>query len=524
MRSVLACLVALSALSLTACGTGTGDPPSPGTPGGWSRQLVETRPGADAPTGLVADGDDVLVTVLSEDAVLTSHLSSDGGAFETGTPIEIEGGGYPRFADPVRLDDVWWLLGTGGMTGEGDAETLAHEPRALRSEDGLTWEQVDVTGIPGPVDLSRAVAVGGALVVAGDKRNDVDRSGGGASFEAAVWRSEDGATWSQVPLPGVVPLPGYEDESGVHHLAISGDRVLVGGSLSNRGAIWWSEDAGRTWARVESPEIDDLYVVSGLVAEGSTVVATGSVKGSDTGSRILHSTDGGTTYSVSADQPTATGEGYAPMWTGGGRFFTIGRPGFESMEDPALCYADLDSCYYGGESDVTVVFMSEDGDRWSVLDLSGADVNDEIVGLTGTPSGPTLLAHVDKGVVVSAWPPEAALPEGDAPAAPERVELVTVAEGERPEVGVRYHAPLYIHCGMEWLYLGDEPWQRTDGGPDVETGAGDGPVDGWPIAGQTIYGFATLGEDGVVQYSIGGEDDEVIATYEQTGAKAPGCD
>lgn len=524
MRAVLASLVALSALSLSACGTETGDPAEPAAKGEWTQQTLTGRPGADTPVGLATDGDDVLISVLSEDATLTTHLSWDGGEFETGEPVAVDGGGYPGFADPVRVDGVWWLIGTGGMIGEGNDEQFAHEPRALRSDDGLTWEPVAVRGIPAPVDVNDVVAVDGALVVAGAKRNQVDGRGG-ASFEAAVWRSEDGATWTEAALPGVVPLPGYEDESGAYRVVVSDDRLLIGGSVrGGRGQVWSSEDAGRTWLREQSPEVDDLYQVTGLAAVGSTVVISASERGSEGGSRILRSTDGGETYAAAAGQPTADGEGYGPLWAAGGYFFTLGRPGFDSMGDPETCYADLDSCYYGGESDQTLVFMSDDGDRWSVLDLSAGDFNDEIIGLAGSPAGRTLLAHVDNGVVVSSWPAGAALPVGEAPTAPERAELVTVPEGEDPEPGVRYHAPLYVHCGMDWLYLGGTPWQRSDDGPDVETGAGDEPAEDWPMAGQTIYGFATLTDGGVVEYSIGGPDDEVIATYERTKVRPPGCD
>ena len=57
----------------------------------------------------------------------------------------------------------------------------------------------------------------------------------------------------------------------------------------------------------------------------------------------------------------------------------------------------------------------------------------------------------------------------------------------------------------------------------METGAGDDGPEGWPIAGETIYGFATLDDGGVVEYTTRG-DGEVIATYEQTGEQPPGCD
>lgn len=161
-----------------------------------------------------------------------------------------------------------------------------------------------------------------------------------------------------------------------------------------------------------------------------------------------------------------------------------------------------------------------------MLALAGPGLGDELVGVSGTGSGEVLLAHVVKGgIAVSRWPAGTPLPEGEAPAALERVDLVTVAKGEDPEPGVRYHAPLHVHCGMDWLYLGDTPWQRTDDGPDVETGAGDDPSDDWPVAGETIFGFATLRDGGVVEYSIGESNDaQVIATYERTGAQPPGCD
>jgi hypothetical protein len=89
------------------------------------------------------------------------------------------------------------------------------------------------------------------------------------------------------------------------------------------------------------------------------------------------------------------------------------------------------------------------------------------------------------------------------------------------EPGVRYRAPLYVHCGMDWLYLGDDAWRRSDDGPDLETGAGDTPDPSWPVAGQTILGSATLVDD-VVEYSL--DDGTVIATYERTREQPPGCD
>ena len=153
------------------------------------------------------------------------------------------------------------------------------------------------------------------------------------------------------------------------------------------------------------------------------------------------------------------------------------EPVWETYGDPAVCYADLTQCDGAAGDDVAVLLASEDGETWSVVDTSGLDVGDELVGLVGTDDGRLSMAHlVDRGLVVHGWPRGEPLPVGRLPADPERVDLVTVAEGNDPELGVRYHAPLHVHCGMEWLFLGGRPWQRTDGGPDVETGAGDAPT------------------------------------------------
>jgi hypothetical protein len=126
-------------------------------------------------------------------------------------------------------------------------------------------------------------------------------------------------------------------------------------------------------------------------------------------------------------------------------------------------------------------------------------------------------------VVVSTWPAGVELPEADEPAVPETVELVTLADGEEPEVGVRYHAPMYVHCGMEWFWFGAGTWRRTDDGPDVDTGAGDPGPQGWPLVPgqQVLYGYATVLADGTLDYTT--EDGTVLATYERRGG-APGCD
>ena len=73
--------------------------------------------------------------------------------------------------------------------------------------------------------------------------------------------------------------------------------------------------------------------------------------------------------------------------------------------------------------------------------------------------------------------------------------MVTVPEGEEPEVGVRYHAPMFVHCGIGLAVV-----RRERRGvvpttvPGFETGAGRGcagRLAGSAEQQQTLYGYAT---------------------------------
>jgi hypothetical protein len=521
MRILLAGVVVLA--SLTACGTEAGEPTVTGK---WTEHRLADGPAGDSQVGFAADGDDVIVVMRGDGGTVHSYLSTDGGSFESGAPLEADEVAFSGAMDPVRLDGTWWVVSTGARVIEdGLDESFVYEPRVFRSDDGLTWESVDVSGIPPQVDINAVAVADGVLVALGVKRNDVD-TGGGATFEAAVWRSKDGLTWGEAALPGVVSRPSYDDESTASHLTLVDGRLLAGGRVGRTAVLWSSTDAGDTWTRVESPEVSGLYEVYGLASQGSTVLVSGPVKGEETG-RFLRSDDGGSTFAPTADQPAADSEmGYARLWSGAGRFLTFTEPSYDTYSDPAVCYADIDVCGSSTTSDIGYVHASEGGSAWFVMDTSGLGVGDEFAGVVGTDDGRIVMMHVDGGgLLLHSWAAGAPLPEGNPPAEPERLELVTVAEGDDPEPGVRYHAPLYVHCGMDWLFLGDTPWQRTDGGPDLETGAGDEAAAGWPLVGQTIFGYATLVDGGAIEYSIGeGDDTEVIATYEQTGEQAPGCD
>ena len=509
-RGLLGLALPLS-LAVTACGDAIGTqsgPPSRSSAGRWDTQRLAAEVGADQAPLLGTAGDDALVLTVSEQGTILSHLSRGGRPFEPGEPLQTSLG-YVQLHDVVALPDgSWFTLGSGGAyESDGDTE-LAFDPVAFRSADGLAWEQVEVTGFAHPVEVNDLEVIDGTVVAGGAYRTAADPGMGG--FEAQVWTSADATTFAPVHLPGVRPSRSYRDESYVGHLVAVGDRLLAAGRVGSSASVWTSDDGAPGWQQVADPVLGDAYEVSGLAAVGEVVLA--GVGGGS--APALRSTDGGDTW-VAVDSLPAVGEegGSAPVWADRHRFWTLTGIDDTSWSRPEVCYADLDQC---GQDPAPRPVTSPDGSGWTALALPG-----EPEQVAGTADGRVVVLAMDSsGVVVHTLAAGASLPEAAAPAEPTTVELVTLGEGESPAIGVRYHAPMYVHCGMTWFWFGDATWRRTDDGPDVETGAGDGPPAGWPLVGQVLYGYAVRTDADHLEYSLG---DEVIATYQRADG-APGCD
>lgn len=515
MRSTFvarAALVATLTGSLAGCGTATEGPGRIDPEGDWISTVVPAEAGADSPTILATAGDDVLVVAVSDDGVVRSARSEDGDDFETGAPLET-GMRHLALAGAVADDDGWFALGSGGTTVVDGDDELAFEVGGVRTDDGLSWSAVPLAGFTGPADINALAGTDGMLIAAGAHRDADDPGMGG--FRAAIWISEDGRSWTEVSLPAT-----GGGESSVSDLAVAGDRVLAVGRSGDHGTMWGSEDAGRSWERVAEPRLDDAYAVTRVVARDRTVIL--STMGGDGAPQVLRSTDGGGSWTPARTPPPLEDvEGYAPLWAGGGRFFAITSTFQDPWSDPGVCYAEIELCR---QDSVVTLYSSVDGDTWTRVDTSGigAGEDGEVDEVAGTADGRVVAIQVRAAEVrVHTWPAAASLPAAPKPSGPAAVELVEVPEDGDLEPGVRYHAPMFVHCGMDWLHLGDRAWRRSDEGRDVETGAGDAVDPAWPVAGETIFGYATL-VDGVVEYSI--DDGEVIATYERTRAQPPGCD
>ncbi|MQW77440.1 hypothetical protein GHK92_16320 [Nocardioides sp. dk4132] len=507
VRLLAAAASATLLLSVTACGVAAG--PTEQEPAGtWTAQELSAEIGADQAPVLATSGDDALVLAVAEDGTVRSHVSVGGAGFEAGEPLAT-GATYLQVEAAVVLPDGdWFVLGSGGR-GSGNDERLVFEPVGLRSSDGLRWERVDVDGFAHPVEVSDLQVVGDTLVAAGTYRTAADPAMGG--FEARIWTSTDAESFTETTPPEVRPAQGSRHESWAGHLAVSGERVLAAGGIDGDAALWVSDDDARSWQRVADPALAVAGSVSGLEVVGGTVALTGS-EGSPP---ALRSTDHGTTWTAVAGLPPAEEVGWAPLWSDHDRFWTLTGIDDMSWSEPEVCYADLAQC---GRDPEPRVVTSTDGTDWAAVDL--VDVADGPDAVAGTADGRVLVLTVAAhGPVVHTLPAGTTPPVAAAPLEPETVELVTVPHGEPPQVGVRYHAPMYVHCGMEWFGFADATWRRTDDGADANSGTGGEAPQGWPMVGEMLYGYATLTDAEHLEYAT---DDGVIATYRRADG-APGC-
>ena len=511
IRTTFGTAVTALLVATTSCGTGSEPVASerePASSGEWELQELDLDVGPDSEPPFATDGAEAIIVTAGEDGAVSSLVSTGGGPFRAGEP-------HPTDLAPLwlgaagRLGDDWIVLGSGGSEEVDGDTTFRKDPVVLRSADGTTWEQLEATGFSGPVDIEESVVADDAMVVVGARREEGDP--GSEQFTATAWRSTDGRSWKETRLPDATASSYAVD------VVDAGDRLLALGGIGNKTVAWASDDDGATWARTTLDGVLKRAHVNFIAGRGDVLVATGFVpspdsdEGAGTGHLAYRSTDGGRHWAPAAQPPPDQGEqwGY-PAAGRDGRFFVTTSTYLESWSQPEVCYADIDQCRQDSE---VVLYTSDDGDRWERVDTSGFGTGEagEIDDITTLEDGTVIAGRAGEHAwTIGRWPGDVDLPTAPPPTKT-TVEIDLLEQGDTPEVGHRYAAPLHIHCGMDWLYLGEQPWQRTDDGPDVETGAGEAASADWPVAQQTIFGFATLVDDDTVEYSIG--DGEVIATY-----------
>ena len=153
-------------------------------------------------------------------------------------------------------------------------------PRILTSEDGEQW----TISTPSGLEPRRAIDVvvlngltetpAGTLVLVG-----AEALGDLSSGDAVSWTSTDGISWQRAAAgPALVDAEMEAVISTPAGIWAVGADGFPGASTQlptlRGGAIWRSSD-GSTWQRLPSPQSFDRYLISGILATSSGLVAWG---------------------------------------------------------------------------------------------------------------------------------------------------------------------------------------------------------------------------------------------------------
>lgn len=251
--------------------------------GAWRQDEVVSLPG-DAEneggtrfsTGMVTRDDRMVVGG-------TGFVGSGGEGNADGAIFVKDGGG------PLRaVADVPGLTGPGdefvdaacagpaGFVVAGAVRAGAdRDAAAWFSPDGDQWKQVAAPAFAGPGDqaIEDCVATATGFVAAG-------ASSTGDLADAAIWTSPDGLTWARVESP----VLGGDDAQFMSGLAAAGPEVVAVGADGRSGeyaaALWHSGDGGATWDRVELGKpfaAERFSVANAIVVAGDRVVMGGLV-------------------------------------------------------------------------------------------------------------------------------------------------------------------------------------------------------------------------------------------------------
>jgi photosystem II stability/assembly factor-like uncharacterized protein len=221
--------------------------------------------------------------------------------------------------------EVAWVSGANGTVLRTTNGGRSWQPRPVQGAEALDFRDIeasdDRTAIAmsaGPGDASRIYRTtdGGATWTLGYTASDPgmfldamafsDASRGWAFSDAVqgqfviLTTTDGGATWVRVPadrLPPALPNEGAFAASGTNVAAVGRDHVWIGTTASR---VIHSADGGRTWSVAQTPvptgEATGIFSIAFRDARHGVVVGGAYTKESDAVENVATTADGGTTW------------------------------------------------------------------------------------------------------------------------------------------------------------------------------------------------------------------------------------
>lgn len=153
------------------------------------------------------------------------------------------------------------------------------------------------------VDVYGAAASGGAAVLAGYVAQEghvygrVEESG---SHEAAIWRTENGTSWTRVAKSALA------SSGEIHDVIVSHGAFIAVGTARRGGrdmtAVWRSTHRGSDWTLVNAPDLNSPGAILSVAASGKRLVASG-LRGDSYHAATWISTDGGSSWHLAPNLP-----------------------------------------------------------------------------------------------------------------------------------------------------------------------------------------------------------------------------
>ena len=446
-----------------------------------------------------AVGDDFVSLTEHDGEVWLARLTEERDAYEV---RDLAGDSVHRVAaSPSSTPPLLFDTPFGLMLVTSDYERFLPTIR-LSTDGGATWTEGSISSRP--FDVSGVTAVAGSLLVPGAFR-PVDEPGMGP-FTPGMFRSDDGVTWTEVPLdPAVFDMT----DSYLGPVIDLGDRLIMSGTRDEGDyrmpAMFESSDRGSTW----QVSTDSGPAPSAVAMAGTTLVGVNSFL-SPSDPAVPVSTNAGRAW-----EPVEVSR-FAPPFQSASTFVLSGGPSalitFAVEPSTEYCYEHLDECQSGFVP--TLLLVAADGTAVSV-DL-GAPFAYTSSGRVTADGSLHVVTTDGERLVIRSW--DAA--NGPVPTVPD-VEPFTpsgppLAEWDaRLEVGATYRFPLGTHCGIDVLgdFNGEHWWIVGSPEPAYDQYQSD--------MSQRLLGEITVVDADTIEYRV---DGELIATYAPSAEEPPGCE